>query len=123
MAVTDQSTNDLTEEGAPERAAPNGDGQAPDDSRGRGARALRSRNHGRVPPSAGGEPPRLAPGVELVGEFEGSGFKQPPMIARRPDGQAVQLPALLYTVAEQIDGERDHEAIAQAASEAAGREL
>src|SRR5436190_19944371 len=114
MAVTDQSTNDLTEGGVREHAAPNGR-HAPDDSRRRGARALRSRNHGRVPPSAGGEPPRLAPGVELVGEFEGSGFKQPPMIARRADGQAVQLPALLYTVAEQIDGERDHEAIAQAA--------
>src|SRR5947209_12129762 len=49
-------------------------------------------------------PPRLAAGVELIGEFENSGFKQPPYIARRADGQVVQMPRMLFMLAEQIDG-------------------
>ena len=46
-------------------------------------------------------PPRLADGVELIGEFADSGFKQAPFIARRADGQVVQLPKMLYRLAEQ----------------------
>src|SRR5436189_187148 len=53
--------------------------------------------------SAATDIPRLAEGVELIGEFEGSGYKDPPRIARGPSGQPVQMPALLYAVAEQID--------------------
>ena len=126
MAAIDQSTRDQpTAEGAGTAPAPNGNGRARSGGgvRTERRRVLHSHNHGRVPPSTHEQPPELAPGVELVGEFEGSGFKQPPMIARRPDGQAVQLPPLLYAVAEKIDGERDHEQIAQAASDDAGREL
>ena len=84
---------------------------------------LRARAHGRARQSADGRPPQLADGVELIGEFEGSGFKNPPMIARRPDGQTVQMPALLYAIAEQIDGKRSYEEIAEAAGAASGREL
>ena len=43
--------------------------------------------------------PRLAEDIELIGEYEDSGYKEPPSIARRPDGQIIQLPALLYIVA------------------------
>jgi hypothetical protein len=57
--------------------------------------------------------PRLAEGVELVGRFEGSGFKEPPYIARRADGQMVQMPAMLYALAEVIDGEADHAELAR----------
>jgi putative peptide zinc metalloprotease protein len=57
--------------------------------------------------------PRLADGVELVGRFEGSGFKEPPYIARRADGQMVQMPAMLYALAEVIDGEADHAELAR----------
>jgi putative peptide zinc metalloprotease protein len=57
--------------------------------------------------------PRLAAGVELIGEFEDSGFKQPPYIARRADGQVVQMAPLLYALAEEIDGRRGHAAIAE----------
>jgi len=32
-----------------------------------------------------------AHGIELIGEFEGSGFKVTPHLARRADGQVVQL--------------------------------
>jgi putative peptide zinc metalloprotease protein len=65
--------------------------------------------------------PRLAEGVELIGEYEGSGFKEPPHIVRRADGQVIQLSRLLYLVAEAVDGERDPEAIAAAVTERFGR--
>src|SRR3954452_8226592 len=56
----------------------------------------------------------LADGVELIGEYEGSGFKEPPHLARRADGQMIQLSRLLYLVAAACDGQRDHEAVAEA---------
>ncbi len=60
--------------------------------------------------------PRLAVGIELIGLFEDSGFKDPPYIARRADGQIVQMPAMLYALAEQVDGQRSLEEIAEAFS-------
>src|SRR5947209_18410569 len=66
-------------------------------------------------------PPRLADGVELIGEFEDSGFKKPPYIARRADGQVVQMPKPLYQLAEQIDGESSLEQIAAGFSHAIRR--
>src|SRR3954466_5021542 len=74
-----------------------------DDSRSRGGT-----------PAAGRRPPRLADGVELIGEYEGSGYKEPPSLVRRSDGQVIQLPPLLYAVAVQSDGNHD---VAQIASE------
>jgi putative peptide zinc metalloprotease protein len=58
-------------------------------------------------------PPRLADDVELIGQFEDSGFKQPPYIARRADGQVVQMAPMLFALAEEIDGRRDHAEIAE----------
>src|SRR5436190_13699808 len=66
----------------------------------------------------GGEAPRLADGIDLIGRMEGSGYKDPPYLARRADGQVIQLPALLYVLAEQIDGRRDYAEIAERATEA-----
>src|SRR3954471_13728130 len=60
--------------------------------------------------------PRPARGVELIGRFEDSGFKEPPYIARRRDGQVVQLPPVLYALAEEVDGRRDTAQIAEALS-------
>src|SRR5437764_9600555 len=74
-------------------------------------------------PPADGAPPQLAKGIELVGVFEGSGFKEPPYIARRADGQVIQLPQLLYMVAEEIDGRRSYEEIGARVSERFGRRL
>src|SRR3954468_10913386 len=76
-----------------------------------------------APPSAGGaaENPRLAEGIELIGKYEGSGFKEAPYIARRADGQVIQLAPLLYLIAELSDGTRTNEEIAAAASEAIKR--
>jgi putative peptide zinc metalloprotease protein len=51
--------------------------------------------------------PRLAPGVELIGEYQGSGFQEPRYIVRRDDGQVIQLPRLLYLLASNVDGQRD----------------
>src|SRR5215212_4807651 len=64
--------------------------------------------------------PRLTE-VELFGEYEGSGFKEPPYLARRADGQVVQLSRLLYLVAAEVDGQRSFEQIAARVSLEFGR--
>src|SRR4051794_38773875 len=66
-------------------------------------------------------PPRLADGIELVGEYQDSGFKDPPYIVRRGDGQVIQLPKLLYQLAEQVDGTRGYDELGEALSHAIGR--
>jgi len=55
---------------------------------------------------------RLTGGAELLGEYKDSGYCQPPSLVRRPDGQVIQMSALLYKVTSRIDGARDAEAIA-----------
>jgi putative peptide zinc metalloprotease protein len=65
----------------------------------------------------------LADGVELIGKFEGSGYRRPPLLVRRGDGQMVQLTRLLYLVAEACDGRRDAQAVAAAVSARAGRRV
>jgi putative peptide zinc metalloprotease protein len=67
--------------------------------------------------------PRLAPGLELIGEFEDSGFKEAPFIARRADGQVVQMPKMLFRLAEEIDGQSSSEAIAERFSHAVRRNV
>ena len=69
------------------------------------------------------EPPRLAGGVELLGEYQDSGYRQPPSLVRRPDGQVIQMSPLLYRVTSRIDGSRDMTAIAALASDDLGRSL
>jgi putative peptide zinc metalloprotease protein len=69
-----------------------------------------------APREPGSPPPRLADGVELIGLFEDSGFKEPPYIARRADGQVVQMPAMLFALAEEVDGERSYEEVGTALS-------
>src|SRR5947209_15810783 len=65
--------------------------------------------------------PQLAEGIELLGEYRDSGFKEAPYLARRADGQVLQLPRLLYLVAENTDGRRSYEQIAEAVTEKFGR--
>jgi putative peptide zinc metalloprotease protein len=48
----------------------------------------------------------LADGLELIGEYQGSGFEEPRYILRRGDGQVIQLPQLLYLLTASLDGER-----------------
>ena len=66
---------------------------------------------------------RLADGVELLGEYKGSGYAQPPSLVRRADGQVIQMSPLLYQVARRIDGFRTPEAIADLVSADLGRSL
>ncbi len=61
--------------------------------------------------------------MELIGESAGSGYKEPPALARRGDGQVIQLTRLLYLVAKASDGQRDEAAIAEAVSEEFGRSV
>jgi putative peptide zinc metalloprotease protein len=67
--------------------------------------------------------PRLADGVELLGEYKSSGYDRPPSLVRRSDGQVIQMSPLLYLVTCQIDGSRDAAAIAAAVSRDLGRSL
>jgi putative peptide zinc metalloprotease protein len=67
--------------------------------------------------------PARADGVELIGEMQGSGYREPPALVRRADGQVLQLTPLLYRVLESVDGERDAARIAEAVSIAEGRNI
>jgi putative peptide zinc metalloprotease protein len=68
-------------------------------------------------------PPRLANGVELLGELKDSGFAEPRSLVRRADGQVIQLSRLLYMVSCQMDGTRGAQDIASAVSAELGRTL
>jgi putative peptide zinc metalloprotease protein len=65
--------------------------------------------------------PRRADGVTLIGEMAGSGYREPPSLARRGDGQVVQLTRLLHLVLEAVDGSRSHQEIAERVSGPFGR--
>ena len=64
-----------------------------------------------------------AEGLELIGEFRGSGYEDGAALVRRADGQVVQLGPLMYALLEQIDGASDRAALAAAMSERLGRRL
>jgi putative peptide zinc metalloprotease protein len=65
--------------------------------------------------------PVRADGVQLLGETAGSGYREPPSLVRRADGQTLQLTRLLYLILEAIDGTRSVEDIAAHASAQSGR--
>jgi putative peptide zinc metalloprotease protein len=65
--------------------------------------------------------PQLGPGVERLGEYQGSGFTQPTYLARCPGGHVVQLSRLLYLVLSEINGVRTAMEIAARVSVAFGR--
>ena len=58
-----------------------------------------------------------APGVELIGQVEGSGLTEPPYLVRRSDGQTVQLTRLLFALLEQAEPNRDLAVVGQRAGE------
>jgi putative peptide zinc metalloprotease protein len=68
-------------------------------------------------------PRALADGVELIGEFKDSGYKKAPYIARRQDGQVVQLTELLYLVAEGLEEGGTYDDVAAYVGEAFGRSV
>jgi putative peptide zinc metalloprotease protein len=69
----------------------------------------------------GGEVLHRAEGLELLGEVPGSGYRKPPALARRGDGQVLTLTPLLHQTMSAIDGRRDLTEVAAAVSEASGR--
>ena len=66
--------------------------------------------------------PSRAPGVELLGPLSGSGYRRPQALARRRDGQTVQLTPVLYALLELVDGARGPDELASALSEAIGKQ-
>jgi len=71
--------------------------------------------------TAGAHLPARADGVQLLGTAEGSGYREPPALVRRADGQTLQLTRLLYLVLEAADGSRGLDDIARQVSTASGR--
>ena len=67
--------------------------------------------------------PRLADGVEFLGEYQDSGYSQAPMLVRRADGQVLLLSSLLYTLAGSVDGKTRVEDLAEQVSARAARRL
>lgn len=65
--------------------------------------------------------PARVDGVQLIGEMEGSGYRKPPSLVRRADGQVLQLTPLLYAVLDAVDGSRDYTQIAEIVGEATNR--
>lgn len=66
---------------------------------------------------------QLADGVLLVGEYEGSGYREPHYLAQQADGSMVQLTDLLYEIARTADGRRTITQVAACVSEATGHIL
>ena len=60
--------------------------------------------------------PKLAPGVELIGQMAGTGFVEQPWLLRSDTG-FVQLTELLYRIAEHLDGTRSPEDVAASVTE------
>ena len=67
--------------------------------------------------------PGRVDGLELLGTVSGSGYKEGAALVRRADGQMVQLGPLMYALLEEIDGERDPHALAEALTQRLGRRL
>ena len=78
---------------------------------------------GTSPPAQVSEVPVRADGVQLIGEMKGSGYRQPPALARRSDGQTIQLTPLLYLVLATVDGRRDFAEIGEAVGAALGKSV
>ncbi|MER5392006.1 hypothetical protein [Saccharopolyspora sp. NPDC002686] len=67
--------------------------------------------------------PALVAGTELIGQYQGSGHREPPYLVRRVDGQILQLSHLLYLVAGGLDGQRSYAQLAAELSTGWGREI
>jgi putative peptide zinc metalloprotease protein len=65
--------------------------------------------------------PRLAPGVELLGEYQGSGLAEATYLVRQPSGQVVHLSCLLHLVLSAVDGRRTVAGIAARVTAGFGR--
>ena len=71
-----------------------------------------------APPGDDAEVLARADGVELLGEVPGSGYRRPPALARRADGQVLTLTPLLHQVLSAVDGRRTVAEVAERVGEA-----
>src|SRR5437764_394892 len=71
-------------------------------------------------PPGPGDPPQLADGVHLLGEYAGSGYVEPQYLAARGSSQ-IQLSKLLHLVADECDGTTSYDDIARRVSESYGK--
>jgi putative peptide zinc metalloprotease protein len=67
--------------------------------------------------------PTRVDGVQLIGEMVGSGYRNPPALVRRADGQVLQLTPLVYLVLNAADGRRGCAEIAELISRGMGRSV
>ncbi len=51
--------------------------------------------------------PALTDGVEFIGEFKNSGYREPPHLVQLPNRQLVRLPPVLFLVAKALEEHRD----------------
>ncbi len=65
--------------------------------------------------------PSRAEGVVLLGEMAGSGYREPPALARRSDGQTVQLTPLLHATLAALDGRSSYDELAAEVAARTGR--
>ena len=61
--------------------------------------------------------------LQLIGSMVGSGYRTPPALVRRGDGQTLQLTPLLYLVLDAVDGRRSCAEIADVVSHAMERRV
>lgn len=82
-----------------------------------------------APPAGVTQPPAVdsltvrAPGVQLLGAYEGSGFRENHFLAVRPDGQVVHLSTLLYLVLSELSPGRTAEDVSRVVSAQLDRQL
>lgn len=67
--------------------------------------------------------PRLADGVRLLGEYQGSGYTDPKYLIVRRDNQVIHVSRLLYLVASHLDGRSPAESVAADVSDEYGKTL
>ncbi|WP_206063297.1 hypothetical protein [Nocardioides sp. HDW12B] len=65
--------------------------------------------------------PTRPDGLQLIGEMEGSGYRTPPSLVRRADGQTLQVTPLLYAVLEAVDGRRGYDEVADGVRDRTGK--
>jgi putative peptide zinc metalloprotease protein len=62
-----------------------------------------------------------ADGLTLIGEMKGSGYRTPPALVQRADGQTLQVTPLLFALLEAVDGRRTPEEVAGVVAERTGK--
>jgi putative peptide zinc metalloprotease protein len=67
--------------------------------------------------------PRLEAGIQLLGQYQGSGYVDPRYLIARSDHQVIHVSRLLFLVASSLDGSRDVENVADLVSRQYGKAL